>query len=113
MLVVVAPALQNLGVGSHLARCAVDLADELGYQKIWLPVDATNARARHIYSRCGFEYVSQDCGRELDMSLDLSVRRAATPPIVPQPHYLPAPQGGSVCMGGSENHMNTHSQLSV
>jgi len=102
MLVVVAPTMQNLGVGTRLTQCTVDLADELGYQKIWLPVDATNVRARHIYSQCGFEYVSQDCGRELDMSLDLSLRRAATPTIVPLPHYLTILQGGSVQPGGAE-----------
>jgi RimJ/RimL family protein N-acetyltransferase len=88
MLVVVTPAMQNVGLGTRLTQCAVDVADELGYQKIWLPVDATNVRARHIYAKFGFEYVAQDSGRELDMCLDLGQRRASLPPIVPMPHYL-------------------------
>jgi len=32
--------------------------------------------------------VAQDAGRELDMCLDLTQRRASLPPIVPVPHYL-------------------------
>lgn len=98
MLVVVAPALQNLGVGTRLTQCAVELAEELGYQKIWLPVDATNVRARHIYAKCGFEYVAQQSSRELDMSLDLSARRALHG-VIPVPHYLSVIQPGPRALG--------------
>jgi RimJ/RimL family protein N-acetyltransferase len=79
--------MQNLGIGTRLTTCAVQLADALGYDKIWLPVDATNVRARHIYAKCGFEYVAQDSGRELDMCLDLAQRRTGLLPLVPAPHY--------------------------
>lgn len=92
MLVVVAPACQNVGVGTQLTESAVRLAEELGYEKIWLPVDATNVRARHIYSKCGFEYLTRKPSRELDMALDLAARRpapAAGHPAVPAPHALP------------------------
>lgn len=88
MLVVVTPAMQNLGLGTRLTELAVELADELSYQKIWLPVDATNVRARHIYVKCGFEYLTRESARELDMAIDLGARRAKLPPIVPSPHYL-------------------------
>ena len=62
-----AQSYQNLGIGTELVRSCVDLAGELGFERIWWPVDATNVRARHIYRKCGFEYVSNQQGRELDM----------------------------------------------
>ena len=71
MLVVVCPGFQNLGIGTELVRSCIELADELGFERIWLPVDATNVRARHVYRKCGFEYVSNKQGRELDMSCDV------------------------------------------
>ena len=40
MLVVVCPGFQNVGIGTELVQTCIDLADELGYQRIWLPVDA-------------------------------------------------------------------------
>ena len=67
MLVVVCPDYQNLGIGTELVRSCVALAGELGFERIWLPVDATNVRARHIYRKCGFEYVSNQQGLGLDM----------------------------------------------
>jgi RimJ/RimL family protein N-acetyltransferase len=78
MLVVVCPGFQNLGVGTELVRSCIDLADELGFQRIWLPVDAVNVRARHVYRKCGFEYVDGQLGRELDMACE--VRRWRSPP---------------------------------
>jgi RimJ/RimL family protein N-acetyltransferase len=90
LLAVVAPAWQNRGIGTELVHGAVQLADELGFQRIWLPVDAINVRARHVYQKCGFEYVSQGHARELDMALD--VRRVVArgrldqaAPCVPAP----------------------------
>jgi len=75
MLVVVCPGFQNLGIGTELVRSCIELADELGFERIWLPVDATNVRARHVYRKCGFEYVSNKQGRELDMNCDVRSRR--------------------------------------
>ena len=72
LLVVVSPAFQNGGIGTQLVRSCADVARELGYQRIWLPVDATNVRARHVYRKCGFEYVSNRPSRELDMVLDVT-----------------------------------------
>jgi RimJ/RimL family protein N-acetyltransferase len=71
MLVVVCPGFQDLGIGTQLVRSSIALADELGFERIWLPVDATNVRARHVYRKCGFEYVSDKQGRELDMICDV------------------------------------------
>jgi RimJ/RimL family protein N-acetyltransferase len=93
MLVVVCPDWQNLGIGTELVHGCIELADELGYRRIWLPVDATNVRARHVYRKCGFEYVSDRPGRELDMVCDVSRRlrldAAATVPPAPC-FFIPA-----------------------
>ncbi len=85
MLVVVCPDYQNLGIGTQLVRSCIELAGELGFERIWLPVDATNVRARHIYRKCGFEYVSKNQGRELDMVCNLRPAGQANPvvPLVP------------------------------
>ncbi len=87
LLVVVSPAFQNLGIGTELVRSCIELAGEMGFQRVWLPVDATNVRARHVYRKCGFEYASGTLGRELDMVCDLDGRivlidaaHAAAPP---------------------------------
>ena len=88
MLVVVCPGFQNVGIGTELVRGCIDLADELGFQRIWLPVDATNVRARCVYRKCGFEYVSNQQGREMGMACE--VRRHRTPlraTSVPTPHF--------------------------
>ncbi|MCR4412188.1 MAG: GNAT family N-acetyltransferase [Thermoguttaceae bacterium] len=71
-LVVVAPRFQNIGIGTHLTRCAVQLAYEIGFDTIWLPVERTNLRARHVYKKCGFEYLATEDPRELEMTLDLA-----------------------------------------
>ena len=85
MLVVVCPDYQNLGIGTQLVRSCIELAGELGFQRIWLPVDATNVRARHIYRKCGFEYASTNQGRELDMVCSLRPAGQTNPlvPLVP------------------------------
>jgi len=72
MLVVVWPRFQNIGIGTELTRCCVHTAAGLGFEKIWLPVDSTNLRARHIYAKCGFQYTAHTQSRELDMVCDLS-----------------------------------------
>jgi len=68
---VVAPAYQNVGIGTHLTRLAVQLAYDIGYESIWLAVEPTNVRARHVYKKCGFEYLVADDPHELEMHLDL------------------------------------------
>jgi RimJ/RimL family protein N-acetyltransferase len=76
MLVVVWPRFQNLGIGTELSRSCVLMAAELGFRQMWLPVEAKNLRARHIYAKCGFEYKSPKQSRELDMFCDLDRHRA-------------------------------------
>lgn len=99
MLVVVCPGFQNLGIGTELVQSCIKLADELGYERIWLPVDATNVRARHVYCKCGFEYVSSIQSRELDMVCNVRTGR-------PRPIYelhgaasrVPAPRFHFPCL---------------
>ena len=71
MLVVVYPRFQDTGIGTQLTRCSVQLAYEMGFERIWLPVEATNVRAKHVYKKCGFEYIDATDAREVEMTLDL------------------------------------------
>jgi RimJ/RimL family protein N-acetyltransferase len=98
MLVAVSPEFQNFGIGTELVRACVDLAAELGFERIWLPVDATNVRARHVYEKCGFRYVSSTLSHEVDMVCDVAVRTATSPrppsaraqgPLLPATATLP------------------------
>ena len=77
MLVVVSPPLQNTGIGTELVRCSIQLSDEIGFEKIRLSVEATNLRARHVYKKCGFEYLSDERMDEVDMAVDLKRYRDA------------------------------------
>ena len=72
MLVVVSPPHQNVGIGTQLARCAVQLSHEIGFGRIWLSIEANNLRARHVFRKCGFEYVSQEDPTEVEMALDVA-----------------------------------------
>lgn len=71
MLIVVSPAHQNTGIGTRLTRAIVQVAYEIGFDKVWLPVEARNTRARHVYKKCGFEYLPDRDARELEMAMDL------------------------------------------
>ncbi len=42
-----------------------------GFEKIWLPVEATNVRARHVYKKCGFAQIADGLSREVEMAIDL------------------------------------------
>lgn len=75
MLDVVAASMQDCGIGSELARCGVQLAHELGFEKILVSIEVANARAKHVYRKCGFEHDSQ--GDPEDMVLDLRTHRQA------------------------------------
>jgi RimJ/RimL family protein N-acetyltransferase len=43
----------------------------MGFEKVWLSVDAANLRARHIYKECGFECLSSGDRGDVEMALDL------------------------------------------
>jgi CBS domain-containing protein/GNAT superfamily N-acetyltransferase len=71
MLLVVAPAFQNCGIGTQITQCSLQLCSELGIERIWLSVETTNLRARHVYEKCGFDVQSDRTLEEIDMSCDL------------------------------------------
>jgi len=71
MLTVVWPQFQSRGIGTELVRSSIHLAHEMGFEKVWLSVDAANLRARHIYKECGFECLSSGDRGDVEMALDL------------------------------------------
>ena len=78
MLVAVCPPRQRIGIGTELTRCSIQLAHELAFETIKLNVEANNHVARHVYEKCGFQYLTRGMIDELDMSLDLRRYRAST-----------------------------------
>jgi CBS domain-containing protein len=75
LMVVVTPEYQHVGIGSQLMRCAVRLAYELEFEKIWLCVESGNHIARHVYQKCGFDYLTRSATDDVEMALDLSLYR--------------------------------------
>lgn len=71
MIIVVTPQFQYRGIGTQLTQCSIQLAYEAGYGKVWLSVEMSNYVARHIYLKCGFEYLNYGLEDELDMTFDL------------------------------------------
>ncbi len=72
MLAVVSPPFQNIGIGTELTRSSIRLAHEIGFETIRLSVEVTNTRARHVYKKCGFDYLDYDHVGEVEMALDLT-----------------------------------------
>ena len=78
MIIVVTPQFQYRGIGTQLTQNCIQLAYEAGYEKVWLSVEMNNYVARHIYLKCGFEYINYGLEDELDMTFDLQrYRRVA------------------------------------
>ncbi|MBF0565875.1 MAG: GNAT family N-acetyltransferase [Nitrospirae bacterium] len=75
LLVVVKPEYQNIGVGTQLTRNIVQLAYEMGYDRVWLTVERGNNRARHVYLKCGFEYINAGEFDEHEMALEVGFYR--------------------------------------
>lgn len=71
MFLVVSPYYQHSGIGFQLTRCIIQLASELGYKKIWLYGEMRDQTAKHLYKKCGFEYLSPDYLQEVEMIFDL------------------------------------------
>lgn len=84
LFVVVAKDFQNTGIGTELTQAAVQLSYERGFEKIWLDVESTNLRARHVYKRCGFDYVAAVQSREIEMECDLRRFRSAVSVVAEQ-----------------------------
>ncbi len=48
------PAYRGQGLGTGLVRLALAWAGATGLQRAWLTTRADNARAIHVFTRCGF-----------------------------------------------------------
>ena len=77
ILLVVSPSHQQIGIGTEMTRSIIQLADELGFERIRLNVETRNSVARHVYQKCGFYYSCQGFRDELDMALDLKSYRSS------------------------------------
>lgn len=78
MLIAVAPEFRDRGIGTQMARAIIQVAFESGLDKLWLSVEAANHVARHIYNKCGFQYLTISQVDEVEMALDLSRYRHRT-----------------------------------
>jgi CBS domain-containing protein/GNAT superfamily N-acetyltransferase len=70
-ILAVFPEFQNAGIGMNLTRMIKSVSKELGFEKIWLCVEPTNMKAKHIYRKLGFETTSMCFGEESEMCIDL------------------------------------------
>lgn len=70
-LIFVHQADRNRGVGTRLARSALERAKALGLKKIWLMVGSYNFAAIRLYKKCGFEFFENPGGPERPMVIRL------------------------------------------
>jgi len=70
-ILAVAPRYQNAGIGIQLTRLVKKVSQEIGYKNIWLCVEPYNMKAKHIYSKVGFHYLSRQVCEECEMLVDL------------------------------------------
>jgi CBS domain-containing protein/RimJ/RimL family protein N-acetyltransferase len=70
-ILAVAPRYQNAGIGIQLTRLVKKISQEIGYKNIWLCVEPYNMKAKHIYSKVGFHYISRQICEECEMQVDL------------------------------------------
>jgi RimJ/RimL family protein N-acetyltransferase len=62
---------RNLGIGTELARFALEWSRHLGYDSIWLTVNVSNFIAIKLYKKLGFEYYDMDsCERVMRVKLE-------------------------------------------
>lgn len=61
---------RNRGLGTELTAVAVQRAQELGLQRLWLTVEAFNFRAIRVYRKVGFQFCDEG-ERERTMVLEL------------------------------------------
>ena len=69
------------GLGSELARAAVQLARDRDCRRVWLSVEPSNRAAVRSYARAGFTRVPGSAwAPELEMAIDLTASPTASPP---------------------------------
>ncbi|MCP4138316.1 MAG: GNAT family N-acetyltransferase [bacterium] len=70
-VIAVMPKFQNAGIGTQLTRMIKKISYELGFKSIWLSVEPFNRQAKHIYTKLGFQVVSQHACDDTEMIIDL------------------------------------------
>jgi CBS domain-containing protein len=71
LFLVVSPYYQHAGIGSQLTKSIIQLANELHFEKIWLYGEMKDQTAKHVYKKCGFEYLGPNHMKEVEMIFDL------------------------------------------
>jgi RimJ/RimL family protein N-acetyltransferase len=62
------PAYRDRGIGTALVRQSLEWARDVGHGQVQLTTHPGNARAIHVFSRCGFSYA----GRVRDESIEMT-----------------------------------------
>ncbi len=61
---------RNIGIGSELAKLAIEKARELAYHSVWLTVENSNLIAIKLYRNFGFQFCDEDiCERTMLLKL--------------------------------------------
>jgi GNAT superfamily N-acetyltransferase len=68
---------QDRGVGTALTEIIKELAQEMGFDQIWLTVKASNVKAIHIYEKAGFR-IMDSLDIECVMMLPLQQKTKST-----------------------------------
>lgn len=76
---IIAPKYHGAGLGQKLFQKAMEFCRERGYKKVWLLTTSDQEKATAMYTRAGFELVSEEqlsvWGRELiDRKYELNMR---------------------------------------
>jgi ribosomal protein S18 acetylase RimI-like enzyme len=66
------PKYRDQGIGTALVRESLTWAASTGYRTVSLTTHPDNARAIHVFSRCGFAFIQQANDNLLEMACDLS-----------------------------------------
>jgi diamine N-acetyltransferase len=65
---------RNRGIGTALNRVALDIAREMGYERVWLSVEPSNRAAVRSYEKAGFRRLPGSLfAPEIEMAVSLGV----------------------------------------
>ncbi|HLM91495.1 MAG TPA: bifunctional acetate--CoA ligase family protein/GNAT family N-acetyltransferase [Thermoplasmata archaeon] len=92
LAIIVTDEFQGLGLGTKLADYVLDIAYEMGVEKVYSLMLTDNYRARSLMKRMGFELTFSDDGT-VEATLQLRPDHAA--PVPPSKESPPASPGGT------------------
>lgn len=67
------PAYRDRGIGSTLVRRSLRWARDSGYRRVLLTTHPDNARAIHVFGRCGFVPIGMARDSSVEMACNLSL----------------------------------------